>query len=340
MRGSDAPAVDDHDTPLEGFVERRDAGRSLHSLQEVRRRLRRHGDDDEAPARVAAKSSEVVADERLDLRRDREWFAWRRLDTPSDERSADLEAKEWVAATCLMEADEQRARMGLVETFVHQPTERPDGQWPKVDPLPSFDGHDEPVVGHRGTGLITASICSSGASGEDEADRLRPQPAACERERSSAGDIGPLNIIDRDDDRPLGRQDPQDVGHGQSDEGGIRGPRSGLDATQRRLEGAASGLGEPPEKRGIGRLIEQGDQCGEGEVALGDACAPRQHVTTALRRPVDGVRPEGALADAGLAVDQQRGGTIPLKPPFDRTAFGFAADHLRAGHRLPSCRRS
>ena len=54
-----------------------------------------------------------------------------------------------------------------------------------------------------------------------------------------------------------------------------------------------------------GRVVEERGQRRECQVALGDAGAPREDAVGAGAGSGDGMEPQGALADAGLALDEQ-----------------------------------
>ena len=133
-------AVGDQDAFLARLIDRPLATVADDALDEGQVRGGRHGHDDDAPSSVPAQRGEVIADDRLNLRWDREGLTQRRFHRSSLERSTDFEAEEGVAGAGLVETDQQRSGMRHAQPLMDEPAKRPHGQRSHVHLLGLFDG--------------------------------------------------------------------------------------------------------------------------------------------------------------------------------------------------------
>ncbi len=324
-----ARAVGDQDAFLARLIHCPPATVADDALDEGQARGRRHGHDHDASSSVPAQRREVIADDRLNLRWDREGLTQRRFHRSSLERSTDFQAQEGVAGAGLVETDQQRSGVGHAQPLMDEPAKRSHGQGPDIHPLGSFDGRGD-EIGSAGL----HRLARTGSAGEDEPDWFGPEAAGGEGEGLLAGTIGPLHVIDRNDHRAFGGQDAQDVGHGQPDQARLGSMEARTDSTDGGLEGLPPWIGHAVQERDECRFVEERRQRSEGQLSLGAAGPPRQHPITPFRRPLNRVRPQGAFADAGLATDEQRRRTVRLEPCVDRPAFRVPPDHHCPGRGL------
>ena len=166
------------------------------------------------------------------------------------------------------------------------------------------------------------------AHGPDHRDAFGAEPAAGEQERLQRRLVEPLRVVDRNQDRLLlGRHREQAEQAGRDREPVVR---------RRRPERE-----RPPQRarlhlRDVVEAVEQGcdqlGQAGERDVGLGLDPPRPQHPQP--RRLADRPAHQRGLADAGLAVHQQRpalAGTGLLQQAVDPCPFAFASyEHRRS----------
>ena len=166
------------------------------------------------------------------------------------------------------------------------------------------------------------------ASKRREHDR-RTAGRATQRERQRARrlSIDPLDVVDGDERRRLGRR--QQSAHREAERRCIR--------TQRRLRPLKGGVErETPRARKlverIGDRFEEVRECREAEFPLGGGRLRLQHAETALARTRDTVSPDRGLADTRLSLDQQH--TRPAARTFEERID--RSDLVRAPEERPS----
>ena len=137
---------------------------------------------------------------------------------------------------------------------------------------------------------------------------------------SIATRTGPSRTIAR---RTSATARPIRPGSGGSGEASIS-PNAASRARRRR---SASGW-EPP---GI-RAVEQPGQARERDLALGDARPPGEEAIAVRGRVVERRRPQRALADARLAIDEHEGRPLAAQCGPDRLALRLATDDRRSCH--------
>ena len=115
------------------------------------------------------------------------------------------------------------------------------------------------------------------ANGEKRADALVREPAEREEERPGGRPIEPLEVVDCDDDRSVGRERLEDVEHRQPDlRAAPRRPHVRTLDQQRRFERAAAERVERRQHVGRHRAQQLADP-GEGEDGLGLDRTVREH---------------------------------------------------------------
>ena len=159
-----------------------------------------------------------------------------------------------------------------------------------------------------------------GPLGRDDEHRQAIEPLAQIGQEAQRGVVAPLDVVDREHERLLGRG----VGHEpvqgvQRGEGGLVGVLDGGEDAGGRGRGAL-------QPRRLGRLEELAHDA-EREGALERARAGGEHPQAVLLRGLPGGGEQGCLADPGTAADQRQGtvagGGGAHQIPQHRT-FGFA----------------
>ena len=146
------------------------------------------------------------------------------------------------------------------------------------------------------------------ARGGDDQGAAASQPAAREGQQAQAHLVGPVQVLERRDERPLGGEVMQHL-----DDGLEQAPGVGVGARRGR---PAADLGEeprqlrPPDRReprhervvvGDPRAPQRIDPRGEGQRLLGLVASSEHHLATAAHRDRRDLRRQPALADARLS---------------------------------------
>jgi hypothetical protein len=159
------------------------------------------------------------------------------------------------------------------------------------------------------------------------------EPWQSEPKHLEARGIEPLDVVDRNEQRPLLRQHAERAERRRSDRPSADGA-PGLAEQQRRLERAALHRREMRQHLG-GRLPEQVVQPGERPRCLDPARPRRQHPVSALDRRLESGEPDSRLPDPRLAAKdgQIRCPARLVEQPKDRRQL------LLATNNPPDCRR-
>ena len=168
------------------------------------------------------------------------------------------------------------------------------------------------------------------ADGEDQPDRLRPEPAGDEGQRLRRGAVEPLRVVHDRDQRPLLGHVGQQAQDGQTDQEAIRGVA--VAQPEGRAERVALRAGQA--LQAIHERRAQLLEAGERELHLGlDARRPGEGAPGRAPREVLEQR---ALADAGLAAQHER--PARTRPHarhqlIERRALAAPAEQPRRGRR-------
>jgi hypothetical protein len=123
--------------------------------------------------------------------------------------------------------------------------------------------------------------------------------------RRGGGPVKPWQVVDRDDNGGGLRQGPDHTEEGDRDRPLIGRLGPGLGAQQRHVERPPLRAGQPAE-HGLRHRFQQIRERREAERGLRLDRAAGQHLPATMAGLVDPGRPQRRLADAGLALDQQR----------------------------------
>ena len=300
MRGTEARAVLDEDPGGAGFVDRRAGRVAEDAAEEGDRRLGRHGHEHEGAPGRRTQRREVIPDQRSRFGRHREGFARGRLHASGDQGTAHLEGHERVAGARVVDPDEQRPRMGDPEALLDEPADGPDRQRSDGDPPETLGRHRGHDLGRWRHGL-------DGPAGQHEGDRFRAQAPGSEGQRPGGRRIAPLDVVEPDHDRPFGRQRPDQVEQGEADEARVGWPALQVPAPEGQLERLPAGRTERQDGR-VANAVEQAHERPERELSLGGARSPGDGALAPGAGDLQGEGPQGRLADAGLALDEEGGG--------------------------------
>jgi hypothetical protein len=139
-------------------------------------------------------------------------------------------------------------------------------------------------------------------------NRVRVDPAQREGERVRRRAIEPLLVVDREHDRRLAREDAQAGQQRAGDGAWARRLVAGARAQQRHVERAALRIGEKRQGPIRDRAHEIGQRC-ECELRLGLHGPAREQRDAAFRGSLEHLPPDRGLADAGLALEDERYGS-------------------------------
>ena len=145
------------------------------------------------------------------------------------------------------------------------------------------------------------------AARSEQRDRIVAQPAQRETDGGGRRRVEPLNVVDGQQDRRAHRHRAERCERGRAHGVRVDRPQVGRDAQERDVKRMTLRRGNP----GADLLCERREQIGEGRMRergfrLGGSSAEEAH--PALHSLGDGCLPQGALADAGLALQNDPGG--------------------------------
>ena len=263
-------------------------------LEEGERRLREGRRGRERAARRRGQRVEPFVQELAKSLRHGERLPGNGCRPASLERTTELERVEGVAGRDLVQAAQRRPRQDEAYMLLQEAVDGPGAQRGDVEPAgPVVFGQRE---GHR----------LAGPARSEEAGGLVAQSPPGEGEHGCGRRVEPLQVVHGDERRPLRGELPERVQEGKRD-CTLVGRRTGRSFEQERH----------PERVGLGHRerveevvqsrLEQVAQAREREsrLRLGGACL--EDPAAALPRRVRARAPEGRLADAGLADEDERG---------------------------------
>ena len=135
--------------------------------------------------------------------------------------------------------------------------------------------------------------------------RWPASPPQRERQRAGGLAVEPLHVVDREHDRRVGRREQQQRAQADADRGRVGRGVAGGAADQRDLERLAL-RGRQLVQVIVGEIVGEVAEAREREPRLGLLGDAAQHAVAARLRVGQRRPPDGGLADAGLALDQQR----------------------------------
>jgi hypothetical protein len=165
------------------------------------------------------------------------------------------------------------------------------------------------------------------------------EPPEHEEERLRGRSIEPVEVVDCDEDRRVGRERLEDVEDGEADCARVHVTvAAGSFEQERSFERASAGFVERLQHVGHHRAQQLADPC-EGEDGFGLDRAVREHLRSAYRRSMQPGLPERRLADSRLAREHEhrRRGRRALEEVLQRPQLVLAPAELAdRGHRRHS----
>ena len=211
-------------------------------------------------------------------------------------RARELEREVGVAAGRGGDAGQHRSRRRDVEPLAHEVVQRPQRE--RAD-----HQHRQPLLRERAPQPERGIVCFV-CSDRREHPRRSFEPAGCELEHAARRAVEPLRVVDRDDDRPVGRERCEHAGECRRDESCLGRLVRRL-AQQRRGERALL-HGWQGAARLVEALADEVRQRGVRKARLRLRRARTQHAVAAPRRVLDAARPQSRLADPRRAGEHER----------------------------------
>jgi hypothetical protein len=267
---------------------------------------------------------QAVADQLLEAGGDRQLLGGGGRVAAAGDGAGDLQREERVAAGGAVEQGqpppgERREQVGDEQALECGGGKRPDRQ--VVEPAL----REGAIQAQRDRRRAVAPPC------QQQAEPLVVQAAGDEGERARRGRVQALDVVDPDDCRALPRQRPQHAEQAERDRPRQRELLEGFRAQQRRLQRAPLRPRELGQDR-LGDLGQQVPEGGVGELRLGVDRPARQHAVRTGGSGRQALLPQRGLADAGLALQHQRGraGLDRVEELLDAAQLRLAADDPQA----------
>ena len=246
------------------------------------------------------------------------------------ERAGQLQREERIPARRLVDPEQCLARKDLPSRSRRRPVERADAQRPQLQPP---DG----VPGERL--LERGRLRSVGEPpGEQQEHVVRAQPSHREAEGSRRRGVQPLQIVDRDEQRPVFGEQLDRAANGDPDRPRIHPLTRVLLAQERDLERTAPRRRQPGQDF-VEHVLEQIAEAHVREPALGLGRSRHEDAQPRRTRVVDTGPPERRLPDPRLALEHERGrhGVGPVDERVDGGELVLPADNLerRSPHPVP-----
>jgi hypothetical protein len=259
---------------------------------------------------------EPLGDKILQSRGHRKLFP-RRNFSPALKSARNFERVERIAASKLVQAYEHRPTRRGAQLRSEDAVKRSDAERTERDPQ---------LLAHAERRF---DITRARAQGDEERNPLVLQSARDEADQERGRSVKPLNVVDRNKDGTVLRQEPE-RGEKSCRHGALIGRlRSGLCTQERNVERAP--LRRRERVRDIlVRCIEEIAQPGKGEVRLGFAGGTRENPITVRSRLADRVPPQRRLANSCLTFedDVPRSPLRLLEPSDESSKLLFASDDL------------
>jgi hypothetical protein len=229
----------------------------------------------------------------------------------------DLEREQRVAHCRVDQAPQQRARKAEAEPVVQELASRTEAERADVEAC------------HRRSDRMLERGRPAGARREQIPHRGRLQPPGNEREHVQRMRVEPLDIVDRDHQRPGPGRAAQHVEEAESDRPHLRWRTDRVGTQDDDIQRPPLRCGQGVELVGAD-IVEKVDHGREREPRLGTAGPRRENPATASACRSDGGLPERRLADPGSAVERQRARAVgTVEEVEQQREFRLAPDRRR-----------
>jgi hypothetical protein len=269
-------------------------------LDELQRRLPEGSHRRERLLRLGREALEPLGEEALEIACDRELVGRRLHGVARLQRACKLEREERIAVRLLVDATKRRPRKGRSESTLQQAPGRPEAQRAEREPL-EWKGALE-------LGRQDAVDASARAFGHQHAEPNVGQATKSEGERGGARRVEPLDVVDGDEQRTLPNERAQRREERDCDRAPVgRWPASVLEQER---DCQRPSLHRRQTGDDIMRLGEQIREHGERQPPFGFGRPRKEYVELALTRRRDCSVPHSRLADARVAVQQERRSSV------------------------------
>ena len=291
VREAQAYAVDLENPGADRFVEPGVGAGAERRIQQVDGRVAARCDEARNVERGGAQTLEALVQEGREGGWERQVLAWNRRGAAPLQRGGELEREERVARGRLAEPEQRRTGERDIQARAEELVCRADAEPAQLDPL-------EPGVGQG----WPEPLRRRAANGQQSSDRLALEPRHPEAKCRERGPVEPLDVVDAEDERACGCEEPQS---GEEPGGDCAlvdlGPR--IAEQQRGLERV------PLDGRELGKDVvhDAAEQIGHSRIREPCLCvgrAARQDAVAARGRTGDRSQPYGGLADPGRTVEQ------------------------------------
>ena len=208
------------------------------------------------------------------------------------EAPAQLEREQRVPQRGVDDPAQELTRQAQLEPLGQHPARRAEAERPHLQPL------------QRRQRALDGS-CPAGTPGEHERHVAAVETPGREGERIAGGRVQPLEVVDGDQQRALGRERAKRVPESERDRAVVGRCFVRFRAQERHLQCVELGRRQPLQPPKVDP-VEQVDQGGKGQLRLCPAGPGRHDPHRALARGAERSLPQRRLPDPGLAREHER----------------------------------
>ncbi len=265
------------------------------ALDEIACGVGGRGGEQDRVIRLGREGVEAGAEQRAEALGDRQGHRIRRSRVTRC-NACDLERVERIASRDPGQLEQSWPREAQIEARAQETIQIADGKRPDLD-------HGETLPVERSGEPERLCRLAGASAGNEEADREIDDPSCYELEHAPARGIQPLDVVDRDQGRPLAGE-LSDEGERCTRDGETAESFARLDPRERRLEHGPLRWDEGG-KHPVEDGIEEIAQRHERKRRLGLRGSAGEHGVVAVARIVDRLEPDRRLAHPGFTVEDE-----------------------------------
>lgn len=271
-------------------------------LDQLHRGCADDGDDEQRRPRLLGKGANPIADEALERLRHGEGLSGIERCARRRKRPGKLQGVERVAARHLVQSQHRGARERPAEPVANDALDRAQAE-----------RADEQSLDASAKRLLERGRLPAAPTSEERPDGLTIEPPQSERQRIGRRRVEPLDVIDRDHDRTTFGQRREGAVHSHRKRTGVCCRSVAVPVEQKRsLERP------PPRSRELRQHLggagpEQVAERSVRESLLGLRGSSAEHAQRPFPCRLDPGQPERRLADAGVALEHDRGRSLAKK---------------------------
>ena len=213
------------------------------------------------------------------------------------EGAGDLQRVQRVAARFGLDPHHDEAREGPPESKLEEPVERCQRHRADPDAI-------QAIARDGGGQVERPAFVRAGANGHEQPERPVDEPPDGVRQDRGRALVEPLRIVHREEDRGRLGQQPQEARDRDRQRPLVGQRPGGLDPEERDLERMPLRVGQPSEQARVD-IGEEVGQRPERETLLRASGPARQDREAGVRGGAETRRPDGGLADAGIAFEDE-----------------------------------